>query len=92
MKVRFLSFWAEYCTHTKYYLVIADRKQNPIEKKDFLNTMLYSKDRKTGELRSDETIRNNVRFISNHVNLYLNTHDVAFAAVDVFGCRYFCHS
>ncbi|KAJ3487812.1 hypothetical protein NLI96_g3280 [Meripilus lineatus] len=39
--------------------IIADRKQNPIEKKDLLNTMLYSKDPKTGESLSDENIRNN---------------------------------
>ena len=44
----------------KYHPVIADRKQNPMEKKDLLNTMLYSKDPKTGESLSDENIRNNV--------------------------------
>ncbi len=47
--------------------VIEDRKCNPIEKKDLLNTMLYSADPKTGEHLKDETIRNNVsQRLSNH--------------------------
>lgn len=52
---------AQYLYEAHSFLVIADRKQNPIEKKDLLNTMLYSKDPKTGESLSDENIRNNVR-------------------------------
>lgn len=44
-----------------YVAVIANRKKNPVEKKDLLNIMLYQKDAKTGESLTDEAIRNNVR-------------------------------
>ena len=40
--------------------VIAERRQNPIDKKDLLQTMLSGKDAKTGEGLTDENIRNNV--------------------------------
>jgi cytochrome P450 / NADPH-cytochrome P450 reductase len=39
--------------------VIADRKANPGEYRDTLNTMLNGKDPKTGEGLSDESIRFN---------------------------------
>ena len=48
-------------------LVIANRKKNPVEKKDLLNIMLYQKDAKTGESLTDEAIRNNVRSIMLHI-------------------------
>jgi hypothetical protein len=40
--------------------VVADRKANPIEKKDLLNTMLLGKDPKTGQGLDDDTIVKNV--------------------------------
>lgn len=42
-------------------LVLEERKHNPIEKKDLLNIMLYSKDPKTGEGLPDDAIMKNVR-------------------------------
>ncbi|KAJ8077443.1 hypothetical protein PM082_001873 [Marasmius tenuissimus] len=41
--------------------IVQNRRENPIEKKDLLNTMLFGKDPKTGEGLSDEAIVNNVR-------------------------------
>ncbi|EIN10223.1 cytochrome P450 oxidoreductase OrdA-like protein [Punctularia strigosozonata HHB-11173 SS5] len=40
--------------------IIADRKANPFDSKDVLNTMLNGRDPKTGEGLSDENIRYNV--------------------------------
>jgi cytochrome P450 / NADPH-cytochrome P450 reductase len=43
------------------YTVINERRANPIDKKDVLNTMLYSQDPKTGQRMSDDSIVQNVR-------------------------------
>ncbi|EIN12923.1 fatty acid hydroxylase [Punctularia strigosozonata HHB-11173 SS5] len=40
--------------------IIADRKANPVDSKDVLNTMLNGRDPKTGEGLSDENIRYNL--------------------------------
>ncbi|KAJ3553744.1 hypothetical protein NM688_g3453 [Phlebia brevispora] len=40
--------------------IIAERRKNPTDKKDLLNTMLYQKDPKTSEGLSDEAIRYNL--------------------------------
>ncbi|KAK7038997.1 hypothetical protein VNI00_010389 [Paramarasmius palmivorus] len=40
--------------------IVKQRKENPIEKKDLLNTMLYGKDPKTGESLSDDAIVKNL--------------------------------
>ncbi|THH28054.1 hypothetical protein EUX98_g6131 [Antrodiella citrinella] len=40
--------------------IIAERKQNPIDKQDLLNIMLFDKDHKTGQGLSDENIRFNL--------------------------------
>jgi cytochrome P450 / NADPH-cytochrome P450 reductase len=42
-------------------IVINERRANPIEKKDLLNTMLLSVDPKTGQRLSDDAIIKNVR-------------------------------
>jgi len=46
------------------FVVLEDRKANPIEKKDLLNVMLYGKDPKTGQGLSDDAIMRNVRLWS----------------------------
>ena len=49
-------------THNEGTLsVVAERKANPIEKKDLLTLMLNGKDPKTGKQLTDENISNNVR-------------------------------
>ncbi|KAL0562741.1 hypothetical protein V5O48_019339, partial [Marasmius crinis-equi] len=40
--------------------IVQNRKENPMEKKDLLNAMLFGKDPKTGEGLSDEAIVNNL--------------------------------
>ncbi|KAJ4518381.1 hypothetical protein HRR90_009372 [Exophiala dermatitidis] len=40
--------------------LVKQRRENPTEKKDLLNAMLYNKDPKTGEHLSDESIVNNM--------------------------------
>lgn len=40
--------------------VLNERRENPIGKKDLLDTMLYSKDPKTGQGLSDDAIVKNV--------------------------------
>ncbi|KAE9393363.1 cytochrome P450 [Gymnopus androsaceus JB14] len=40
--------------------ILEERKKNPVEKKDLLNTMLYSKDPKTGEGLPDDAIMKNL--------------------------------
>ncbi|KAJ3896345.1 fatty acid hydroxylase [Lentinula edodes] len=40
--------------------ILNDRRENPIEKKDLLDTMLYSKDPKTGQGLSDDAIVKNL--------------------------------
>lgn len=50
------------------FSVIAERKANPIEKKDLLHVMLEGKDSQTGKGLSIENIRNNV----SHVRLFLS--------------------
>lgn len=40
--------------------VIDNRRANPVDKKDLLNSMLYGKDPKTGQGLSDENIMNNM--------------------------------
>ncbi|KAK1223348.1 hypothetical protein PQX77_013780 [Marasmius sp. AFHP31] len=42
------------------YKIVENRKENPIEKKDLLNAMLFGKDPKSGEGLSDEAIVNNL--------------------------------
>lgn len=46
--------------HLFYPAVIAERRDNPIDKNDLLNKMLLGKDQKTGKGLSEENIRNNV--------------------------------
>ncbi|KAJ7579303.1 fatty acid hydroxylase [Mycena floridula] len=40
--------------------IIAERKANPVDKNDLLNTMLYQKDKETGQGLSDKSISNNL--------------------------------
>ncbi|KAJ3737687.1 fatty acid hydroxylase [Lentinula guzmanii] len=40
--------------------ILNERRENPIDKKDLLNTMLYSKDPKTGQGLSDDAIAKNL--------------------------------
>ena len=46
-----------------FFLVIAERKANPTDKKDLLHVMLEGKDPQTGKGLSMESIRNNVSHI-----------------------------
>ncbi|KAJ7579317.1 cytochrome P450 [Mycena floridula] len=40
--------------------IIAERKANPVDKNDLLNTMLFAKDKQTGQGLSDESISKNL--------------------------------
>ena len=42
-------------------IVVADRRAQPIEKKDLLTNMISGSDPKTGQGLSDDNITNNVR-------------------------------
>lgn len=40
--------------------LVRERRQNPVDKKDLLNAMLFNKDPKTGEKMTEESIANNM--------------------------------
>jgi cytochrome P450/NADPH-cytochrome P450 reductase len=47
-------------TADRFYLVVAQRKAHPTDKRDLLNAMLNGRDPKTGQGLSDENITYNV--------------------------------
>lgn len=70
-----------------FFLVIAERKLNPIDKNDLLNIMLNGEDKETGAKLSEESIGNNVRlpYAIHFVRHLISTWRVAEYLPD---CRY----